>query len=115
MCKNYYLFKKFSFLYKYYCFIDSKQYDEEDIFERKGVETINYIGYASKVSTYAIYFVLVKKKHEKQFLEAMEELKKKLLLLDYKDYPEACKRFTEEMYRDTGEKLKPPKTKLFYI
>ena len=46
---------------------------------------------------YRIIFCSIKKKYQKQFEEALEELKDKMHLLGYTDYEDYCERLMKEL------------------
>ncbi len=90
--KNYMEISKFSLKYKYFCYVDTNEYLADRIFIRRKINVLAGDEYGSDTSDYVIVFCKVKKKHREEFVAAMEELEKKMLLLGHRDYMEFCGR-----------------------
>ena len=90
--KNYMEIDKFSLKYKYFCYVDTHEYVADRIFVRRKINVLAGDEYGSEQSKYVIVFCKVKKKDREEFLAAMEELEKKMLILGHRDYMEFCSR-----------------------
>ena len=100
--KNYVTLKKFSFKFDYYCFFDVAQYLADEIFIKHKVRVWFRQEFQKHESNYLVIFCKVKKKDKKEFLASLEELKSKMLLLGYTDYPDFC----EELMKNLEEQRK---------
>lgn len=99
--KNYLQLRKFSLRYVYYCIIDADEYLADELFIRHKVKVKFEHEYAKHGTKYLCIFCKIKKKDKLKFLQALEELKSKMLLLGYLDYQKFC----EELSRNILEKM----------
>ena len=103
-CSNYIPIDKFSFKYKYFCFIDTKEYLADALFIKHKVR-VWFQKEAHKPDTDFIFiFCKVKKDDTNRFAEALEELTKKMILLGHPDYQIFCKKFYEN-FLEQKEKI----------
>ena len=91
--KNYWRLRRFSLFYKYYAFVDTEEYLGDQLFGKE---------FGKKGNDYLIIFCKVRKKDEKNFLKALDELEKKMLLMGHHDYPAFCEKLKFQM---PGEKV----------
>ena len=101
--KNYFPLKKFSLRYDYYCFVDVEKYLADELFIRHKVQVKFKQEYQKTGMNYLLIFCKVRKKNKTKFLEALEELKSKMLLLGYEDYQNFCEEFNENILEKTQE------------
>ena len=93
--KNYFPLKKISLRYKYFCFIDTKEYLADALFIKYKVR-VWFQKEAHKPDTdFVFIFCKVKKDDTDRFLEALGELNKKMMLLGHSDYQTFCQEFYE--------------------
>ena len=76
----------------YYMFFDVRQYLADQLFIQHGVRVWFDREYAREGSPYLAVFCHVRKKDHAEFLTALEELKKKMLLCGYTDYVEMAEK-----------------------
>jgi len=98
--KNYYTLEKFSLRHDYYCFVDTEKYLADELFIRHRVSVKFQQEYQKDGMNYLIIFCKVRKRDKEEFLEALKELKNKMLLLGYTDYQDFC----EELSKNILEK-----------
>lgn len=92
---NYIPIDKISIKYKNFCFIDTEEYLADALFIKNKVR-VWFKEEAYKPDTdFIVIFCKVKKCDEDKFLEALEELKKKMILFGHSGYPDFCKEFCE--------------------
>ena len=84
---------KRSLLYKHFCYIDVKEYLADALFAKYKVHVRFGSEYQKEGSDYVFIFCKVPKKEADKFEMALEELKRKMLLLGYQEYPEICELF----------------------
>ena len=88
--KNYWRLQKFSIFYSHYAFIDSLDYLADQLFIKQKVKVDFGKEYGREGSDYLVIFCKVRKTKEKEFIEALEELENKMLLMGHKDYLSFC-------------------------
>lgn len=94
-CNNYFPIEKISLRYKYFCFIDTKEYLADELFITQKIR-VWFQNEAHKPNTdYVFVFCKVKKSDVYKFLEVMEKLSKKMILLGHSDYQTFCQKFQE--------------------
>lgn len=102
--KNYIQLKKFSLRYVYYCIIDVDEYLADELFIRHKVQVKFEHEYIKHGTNYLCIFCKIRKKDKLKFLQALEELKSKILLFGYSDYQKFCdelgKNILEKMYNN---------------
>ena len=102
---NYIPLEKISLRYKYFCFIDTKEYLADALFIKYKVR-VWFQKEAHKSNTdFVFIFCKVKKSDINKFLEALGELKKKMILLGYSDYQNFCKEYCETFSGTEREKV----------
>ena len=89
--------EKFSFRYRYFCFVDVKEYLADALFMKHKVRVWFRKEAQKPNNNYVFIFCKVKKGEEGKFLEALEELKNKMLLMGYLDYQKFCEDFFGKM------------------
>lgn len=88
--KNYWRMDDFSIFSVPYAYVDHSSYLADQLFVQNKV-TMKFKGEMVRDdSPYCIILCKVLKKDVTRFEEALGRLKDKMLLLGYKDYPEAC-------------------------
>lgn len=88
--KNYISIKKASLRYQYFCFIDTNEYLADRLFINHKVR-VHFQNEAYRPDIdYVFIFCKVKKRDVSEFLEALEELKNKMILLGHSDYETFC-------------------------
>lgn len=88
--KNYWKLQKFSIFYNHYAFIDSQDYLADQLFVKHKVKVDFGKEYRHEGSNYLVIFCKVRKTQEKEFIQALEELENKMLLMGHRDYPIFC-------------------------
>ena len=101
--KLYWTIEKFSLRFDYFMFFDVESYLADQLFIKHKVRVWFGDEYKRDGSPYLAIFCKVKKKDVPAFLEALEELKKSMLICGYLDYEEEiddfmtkCERLKEE-------------------
>ena len=77
-----------------YVFLDTGEYLSERIFEEKRLWVRTGMEFIHVSNGYRIIFCRILRWQKKRFLQAMEELNRRMLLTGHKDYPGACKEFS---------------------
>ena len=102
---NYIPLEKISIRYKYFCFIDTKEYLADALFIKNRVR-VRFQKEAHKPNTdFIVVFCKIKKCDTNKFLETLEELKKKMILLGHSDYQNFCKEFYESFSGEERENM----------
>lgn len=92
--KNYLIMrKKFSFLFKYFIYVDVPQGYALDIFEQDHVHYKVLHTYVSKTSDYVIIYVKILKHDIPNFIKDMELLDKRMEICGFPDYDMFCMEF----------------------
>lgn len=90
---NYVEESKRSLWYKHFCYADVREYLADALFEKYNIH-VRYEGEYQKAGCdYVFIFCKVPKKEADKFEMALDELKRKMLLLGYPEYPEICELF----------------------
>ena len=89
-CKNYILLEKPSFRYQYVCYIDTKGYLADAIFIKHKIRVWFLKDACKPDADYIFVICKVKKGDINAFLEAMQELENKMILLGRSDYQTFC-------------------------
>ena len=85
--------KKMSIRYKYFCFIDTKEYLADALFVKNQVRVdFQKEGHKSG-NKYVVIICKVKKCDIDIFKKSLEELKQKMVLMGHLDYESFCKDF----------------------
>lgn len=95
--KNYMKLGNRSLFYRYYAIFDVKDYLADDVFIRHKVPVHFGPEFAREGSPYRVIICRVRKKHESEFLNAMTDLTKKMLLCGYPDYLDYATDLMEKM------------------
>ena len=93
--KNYWRMKDFSIFSVSYAYVDHSSYQADRLFAQNKARMKFKGEYVKAESPYCIVFCKVRKKDTKQFEEALDRLKNKMLLLGYRDYPDVCREITK--------------------
>lgn len=99
--RNYIELEKISLRYQYYCFIDTKEHLADGIFEQHQIAVRFDSEYVKKGEKYQFIFCKVRKRDKILFVKAMEELKKKMLLIGNVDYEAFCLKTMESMLNES--------------
>lgn len=92
---NYIPLEKISLRYKYFCFIDTKEYLADALFIKYKIR-VWFQKEAHKPNTkFVLIFCKVKKSDTNKFLEALGELNEKMISLGCSDYHHFCNEFCE--------------------
>lgn len=90
--------ERLSLLYRYFFFVDGKEYSAEHIFRDNKIKISVLQRYVqNNDGRYSIYLVKVRKKDTGVFLDCMEQLYKSMLLTGHSDYPELCHGLIEKI------------------
>lgn len=84
--KLYWTIEKFSLCYVYFLFFDVERYLADQLFVKRKVRVWFGPEYKREDSPYIAISCHVKKKDVPAFLEALEELKKSMIICGYADY-----------------------------
>lgn len=108
--KNYLPIQKFSLCFAYFLFFDVEPYLADQLFIKRKVRVWFGDEFRSKDSPYVAIFCHVRKRDVPAFLDALEELKKNMLICGYRDYEgkvdEMIARFDKEMEAGSHAKCK---------
>ena len=100
--KLYWTIKKFSLRYDYFLFFDTTPYLADQLFIRHKVRVWFDREYAKDGSPYLVTFCHVRKKDVPEFLAALEDLKKSMILCGHPKYQEEVSLFMDEMEKMKG-------------
>ena len=90
--KNYIKLKYHSFFKVKYAYMDTQPYLADQIFINHKIKVKFGTEFENKDAKYVLILCKVKKKDEKEFKKALDELKTKVLLFEHKDYEEHCEK-----------------------
>ncbi len=90
--ENFLRMRKFSLRHEYYCFVDSDEYLADGLFVKNRVRVDFKREFAKAGDTYRLIYCRTRKKDRERFLDALEQLKNKMLLCGHSDYGEFCTR-----------------------
>ena len=93
--KNYWRMKDVSIFSVPYAYVDHSSYQADQLFVQNKVRMKFKGEMVREDSSYRIVFCKVLKRDITKFEEALEKLKRKMLLLGYRDYPDACSEITK--------------------
>lgn len=94
---NYLSLEKLSIRYKFFCFIDTKEYLADVLFVKNQVK-VHFQKEAHKSDTeYVVIICKVKKRDINMFKKSLEELKQKMVLMGHLDYECFCKDFYQSI------------------
>lgn len=93
---NYVMLKKFSLLYFHYAFLDIEDHMADQLFIENKVRVRCGREFAN--GKYRVIFCKVRKKDEKAFLEALDKLRRKAILMGCVDYDEMCSSLWKGVY-----------------
>lgn len=96
---NYFSVKKFSIMYEYFCFFDVKKYLADNLFIRHRVKVFFMEEFHKQGTDFLMIICKVRRCDVGKFQRALEELKNKMLLMGYPDYPEFCARMNEGLQK----------------
>lgn len=98
----YWSIEKFSLRYAYFLFFDTVPYLADQLFIRRQVRVWFDREYAKKDSPYIAVLCHVRKKDVPQFLDALEDLKKSMLLCGHPDYEREIYALMDSVQRPKG-------------
>lgn len=101
--KLYWTIQKFSLRYAYFLFFDSTPYLADQLFIRHKVRVWFNREYTKNESPYIAIFCHVRKKDVPQFLGALEDLKKSMMLCGRPNYVSEISSFMDDMERMKGD------------
>ena len=101
--KNYWRMKDVSIFSVPYAYVDHSSYQADRLFVQNKVRVKFKGEMVRENSSYRIVFCKVLKKDTTKFEDALEKLKRKMLLLGYRDYPDACSEITKILEKGSGE------------
>jgi len=97
MAAHYIPITKKSLWNNFFCIFDLEDQSFQEMAYEKDIKVKIYKTFVHPEESYAIYFVKVPKKQTEVFVDILEELEKKMLLLGHTDYPEFCEEFERKM------------------
>lgn len=100
--KLYWTIRKFSLRYDYFLFFDTTPYLADQLFIRHKVRVWFDQEYAKDGSPYLAIFCHVRKKDVPEFLAALEDLKKSMILCGHPKYQEEVSLFMDDMEKMKG-------------
>ena len=100
--KLYWTIKKFSLRYDYFLFFDTTPYLADQLFIRHKVRVWFDREYTKDGSQYLAIFCHVRKKDVPEFLAALEDLKKSMILCGHPKYKEEVSLFMDDMEKMKG-------------
>lgn len=100
--KLYWTIEKFSLRYDYFMFFDTAPYLADQLFIRHQVRVWFDEEYARDGSPYLAILCHVRKKDVPKFLEALEDLKRSMMICGYPDYQAEISSFMDEMEKAKG-------------
>lgn len=91
--------------YKYFVYVDALGYSADKIFFKNGMSRIKFLKEYYQLSMpYVIVTCRIKTKELEMFEESMEELKRNMLIMGYRDYEEYCNDFNKKVMSKVKEK-----------
>lgn len=90
--QNHIKLTNFSLLNVHYAYFDTPEYLADQIFAQKNLKIKFEKELEHPEEAYVLVFCKIRKHDEHLFLEAMEELKNKMLLLGHTDYLSFCEK-----------------------
>lgn len=100
---NYVPIKKISIRYKYFCFIDAKEYLADELFIKHKIRVWFQKEAQKPDSDFVFIFCKVKKRDTNSFLKSLEELKRKMILLGYSYYEFFCEDFFKKFLAEKAK------------
>ena len=88
---------KFNLRYMYIDVNRDRNYLADSLFYKREIPVVFKDEMVKQGDKYRVIFCRIKKKYQKQFEEALEELKNKMQLLGYNDYEEYCERLMNDL------------------
>lgn len=101
--KLYWTIERFSLRYAYFLFFDTTSYLADQLFIRHKVRVQFESEYAKEGSPYRVILCRVRKRDVPEFLAALEELKKTMLLCGHLDYVSEVSAFMDAVEKEKGE------------
>lgn len=77
-----------------YAFLDAGEYLSERIFQEKRLWVRTGVEFIHESNGYRIVFCRILRWQNRRFLQAMEELNRRMLLTGHQDYQRVCKEFS---------------------
>lgn len=100
--KLYWTIERFSLRYAYFLFFDTTSYLADQLFIRHKVRVQFELEYAKEGSPYRVILCRVRKRDVPEFLAALEELKKTMLLCGHLDYVSEVSAFMDAVEKEKG-------------
>lgn len=100
--KLYWTIERFSLRYAYFLFFDTTSYLADQLFIRHKVRVQFESEYAKEGSPYRVILCRVRKRDVPEFLAALEELKKTMLLCGHLDYVSEVSAFMDAVEKEKG-------------
>lgn len=91
---NYIRLRSFLPLFCRYIYLDTGEYLSDRIFAEKGLWVSTGIELIHESNGYRIIFCRIFRWQKKKFLQAMEELSRRMPLMGHPDYDSACREFS---------------------
>lgn len=91
---NYIRLRSFFPFFCRYAFLDTGEYLSDRIFAEKGLWVSTGIEFLHESNGYRIVFCRILRWQKKGFMQAMEELGRRMLLMGHQDYDSACREFS---------------------
>ncbi len=104
--ENFMHMRKFSLRNDYYCFVDTGEYLADGLFVRNRVRVDFKREFAREGDPYRLIYCRTRKKDRERFLDALEQLKDKMLLCGHADYGEFCTWIQKALRQVKGEDKK---------
>lgn len=98
--------EKFSLLYDYYAFFDTKDYLADSLFIKHKVRVHFMEEYAHPDAEYRVIFCKCRKRDSEAFRAALDELTDKMLICGHRDYPEFSRQMKQKMGADRKQRHK---------
>ncbi|HAG56518.1 MAG TPA: hypothetical protein DCL14_00620 [Ruminococcaceae bacterium] len=87
--------RRFSLIYEYFAFFDTSDYLSDSLFAKREIAIDFGPEYVNANIPYRVVFCRCRKRDIPRFLQAMEELPKKMVICGYSDYPKFCEKMKE--------------------
>lgn len=94
---NFFRLDNFSVWYRSYAFVDCDEYYADQIFIDNKIKVKFGKEFKDSKSAYRMIFCKVRKRDEEKFLEAISELRNKMILMGYTDYEEQCQNICKRL------------------
>lgn len=106
MAVNYLNLDRFPILYNHYVFVDTSDYLADQLFIRHKVRVHFGEEMEHPEFPYIFIFCKVRKKNRQRFLDALQEMSDKMMLLRHLDYDAFCEEWIGRLRKNIGRKRK---------